>query len=134
MPNSVIDGIQDNEGEKAIVQSLFESFEHAGAIGLLHLGFIFILHDLGSPQGDTELAEAKNHPEPLPWSARGLRRLCGRPFAWSAKVQAQQLESLPLSPRATFLLSLLVMSHDVTIPSSSLSSQNLDLFLLFPLQ
>lgn len=46
MSNSVIDGIQDDKGEKAIIQSLFESFEHAGAVGLLHLSFIFIFHDL----------------------------------------------------------------------------------------
>lgn len=134
MPNSVIDGVQDDEGEKAIVQGLFESFEHAGAIGLLHLGFIFILHDLGSPQGDTELAEAK--------TARGSALVSTRPettlrssFSCTERSSlGSTTESLPLFQRATLLLSLMVMSHDVTIPSSSLSFQNLDLSLLFPPQ
>lgn len=71
MSNSIIDGIQDDEGEKAIIQSLFESFEHAGAIGLLHLSFIFIFHYLRSPKRDMELAKAKTHVKPRPWLASG---------------------------------------------------------------
>lgn len=49
MSNSVIDGVQDDEREKAIIQSLFESFEHAGTVGFLHLSFIFIFHYLRFP-------------------------------------------------------------------------------------
>ena len=71
MSNSVIDGIQDDEREKAIIQSLFESFEHAGAVGFLHLSFIFIFHYLRSPKRDMELAKAKNHLKSLPSLAFG---------------------------------------------------------------
>lgn len=80
MSNSVINGIQDDEGEKAIIQSLFESFEHAGAICLLHLSFIFIFHYLTSPIRDMELAKAEHHPKPLPWLASGQRPVCSHSF------------------------------------------------------
>lgn len=80
MSNSVVDGIQDDEGEKAIIQSLFESFEHAGAVSLLHLSFIFIFHYLRSPERDRELAKAKNHPKLLPRLVSGQRGLCSLSF------------------------------------------------------
>lgn len=68
MSNSVIDSIQNDEGEKAIIQSLLEGFEHASPVRLLHLSFIFIFHYLRtSHQRDLELVKAKQHLRPFPW-------------------------------------------------------------------
>lgn len=42
----VIDGVQDDEREKAVVQSLLEGLQHAAAVGVLHLRLVLVLENL----------------------------------------------------------------------------------------
>lgn len=46
MFNSVINRVQNDEGEKAIVQGFLERFKHAAAVGVLHFWLILKFQDL----------------------------------------------------------------------------------------
>ena len=46
MFNPVVNSVQNDEGEKAVIQSFLKGFQHAVAVGVLHLGLILVLKDL----------------------------------------------------------------------------------------
>lgn len=92
MSNSVIDSIQNDEREKPIIQSLFECFKHAGAVGLLHFSFIFIFHYLNP----TETGVSRRKEQAQPDSHR--ERMSMHPSHLSTKAGVQKIGSGHLQP------------------------------------
>lgn len=43
MFNPVINRVQNDEGEKAVIQSFFEGFQHAVTVSVLHLWLVLVL-------------------------------------------------------------------------------------------
>lgn len=95
MSNSVIDSIQNDKREKPIIQSLFECFKHAGAVGLLHLSFIFIFHYLNP----TETGVSRRKEQAQPGSHRD--RMTMHPSHLSTKAGVQKTGSSHLQKNPT---------------------------------
>lgn len=93
MSNSVIDSIQNDKREKPIIQSLFECFKHAGAVGLLHLSFIFIFHYLNP----TETGVSRRKEQAQPGSHRD--RMTMNPSHLSTKAGVQKTGSSHLQKK-----------------------------------
>lgn len=65
MAHAIMDTVQYNEREEAIIQSLLEGLQHAATVRLLHFWLIFILHNL-KQQNQLRVTVRESTKGPLP--------------------------------------------------------------------